>query len=105
MLELASAITPSPAISPALRIAASMPPVTNDTDEPGRGQPSGTWWVTTITGTPVGCRPAQPPAVLNVRRPATMTRSPAAPGSDGPSVGWEAGCGLLYHANTRSTPS
>src|SRR5260370_34463458 len=105
MLGLASAITPSAAISSALRIALSMPPVSNDTAEPGRGQPSGTWWVTTITGTPIGCWPPQPLAVLKVRRPATMTWSPAAPGSDGPSAGWEAGCGVVDPGDPRSTPA
>ena len=30
--------------------ALSMPSVTNWTVEPGRGQPSGTWWVTTNAG-------------------------------------------------------
>ena len=46
-----------------------MPSVTNWTVEPGRGQPSGTWWVTTKAGTSHGCWPPQPSATSNVRRP------------------------------------
>src|SRR5262245_10020508 len=52
--------------------ALSMPSVTNWTVEPGRGQPSGTWWVTTNAGTSHGCSPSQPPALSNVRRPVSM---------------------------------
>src|SRR5213083_2702253 len=49
-----------------------MPSVTNWTVEPGRGQPSGTWWVATKAGTSHGCWPPQPSATSNVRRPVSM---------------------------------
>ena len=44
-----------PAADLALATALSIPSVTNWTVEPGRGQPSGTWWVTTNAGTSHGC--------------------------------------------------
>src|SRR5206468_4936345 len=46
-----------PAAHFARATALSMSSVTNWTDEPGRGQPSGTWWVTTNAGTSHGCWP------------------------------------------------
>src|SRR6186997_133793 len=49
-----------------------MPSVTNSTVDPGRGQPSGTAWVTTKAGMSHGCRPPQPSARSNVRRPVSM---------------------------------
>src|SRR6476659_7118884 len=57
--------------------ALSMPSVTNSTVEPGRGQPSGTWWVTTKAGMSHGCRPPQPSARSNVRRPVSMAPTSA----------------------------
>src|SRR5439155_2154710 len=78
----------------------------NDTVESSRGQPSGTLCVATITGTPIGWLPPQPPATSNVRRPYTITPRLAASGSPAlASDVCEVGCGLLYQANTRCTPS
>src|SRR6059036_89198 len=54
-----------------------MPSVTNWTVEPGRGQPSGTWWVATKAGTSHGCWPPQPSARSNVRRPVSMAPTSA----------------------------
>src|SRR6185503_17798022 len=54
-----------------------MPSVTNWTVEPGRGQPSGTWWVATKAGMSHGCRPPQPSARSNVRRPVSMAPTSA----------------------------
>src|SRR5207344_3192741 len=54
-----------------------MPSVTKWTVEPGRGQPSGTWWVTTKAGTSHGCWPPQPSATSNVRRPVRMAPTSA----------------------------
>jgi hypothetical protein len=61
-----------PAADFARATALSMPSVTNWTVEPGRGQPSGTLWVTTKAGISHGCRPPQPSARSNVRRPVSM---------------------------------
>src|SRR4029077_7714076 len=66
-----------PAADFARATALSMPSVTNWTVEPGRGQPSGTWWVTTKAGTSHGCRPPQPSARSNVRRPVSMAPTSA----------------------------
>src|SRR3954471_15533378 len=54
-----------------------MPSVTNWTVEPGRGQPSGTSWVTTKAGISHGCWPPQPSARSNVRRPVSIAPSSA----------------------------
>src|SRR4249920_3168641 len=54
-----------------------MPSVTNWTVEPGRGQPSGTRWVTMKAGTSHGCWPSQPSATSNVRRPVSMAPTSA----------------------------
>jgi hypothetical protein len=54
-----------------------MPSVTNWTVEPGRGQPSGTSWVTTKAGTSNGCWPSQPSATSNVRRPVSIAPTSA----------------------------
>jgi hypothetical protein len=51
-----------PAVDFARATALSMPSVTNWTVEPARGQPLGTWWVTTKAGTSHGCWPPQPSA-------------------------------------------
>src|SRR4051794_12560668 len=67
-----------PAADFAWATALSMPSVTNWTVEPGRGQPSGTWCVTTKAGTSHGCCPSQPPATSNVRRPVSMAPISAA---------------------------
>ena len=66
-----------PAANFARATALSMPSVTNWTVEPGRGQPSGTWWVTTKAGTSHGCWPPQPSARSNVRRPVSMAPTSA----------------------------
>jgi hypothetical protein len=52
-----------PAADFARATALSMPSVTNWTVDPGRGQPSGTWWVATKAGTSHGCWPPQPLAL------------------------------------------
>src|SRR5215472_15543212 len=104
-LGLPSAITLSPAIFPAVAIALSIPAVSKDTVEPSRGQPSGTLCVKTTTGAPVGCRPSQPCATSNVRRPYTITPRPMSAASPAGSRGDCSGCGLPYQANTSWTPS
>src|SRR4029453_5851569 len=53
------------------------PSVTNWTVEPGRGQPSGTLWVTTNAGTSHGGWPPQPAATAKVRRPGGMAPTSA----------------------------
>ena len=99
--------------------ALPMPSVTNSTVEPGRGQPSGTWWVTTNAGTSHGCWPSQPPATSNVRRPVSMAptsaikpRTWSALGAETRNVMSDAGTGMetstspeKYQSKTSATPS
>ena len=67
----------APAADFARATALSMPSVTNWTVESGRGQPSGTLWVTTNAGISHGCRPPQPSARSKVRRPVSMAPTSA----------------------------
>src|SRR6478672_5114650 len=66
-----------PAADLACATALSMPSVTKSTVEPGRGQPSGTSWVTMKAGTSNGCWPPQPSAASNVRLPVSMAPTSA----------------------------
>src|SRR3954468_20619114 len=96
-----------------------MPSVTNWTVEPGRGQPSGTSWVTTKAGISHGCWPPQPSARSNVRRPVSMAPTSAinpltwsALGAETWNVMSDVVLGMeistspeKYQSNTSATPS
>src|SRR6185436_10190566 len=95
-----------------------MPSVTKWTVEPGRGQPAGTWWVSTNAG-PQAWFPPQPWATSKVRRPVSTAPSPEVRlrtcsalgpdilnvmGSD-PPVWISTSPEVKYQSNTSATPS
>jgi hypothetical protein len=99
----------------AFSIALSMPSVTKVKGASSRGQPSGTLWVTTTTGPPIGWFPPQPLVESNSRRPTTsapvmpmMVRKCSALTADIRKVsGWVVGTTtspLPYHLKRCSKP-
>jgi hypothetical protein len=108
--------TLSPASALAWSTAAWMPSVTKLNEASWRGQPSGTLWVTTTTGLPIGCWPPQALVESNSLRPTTSApvmstrpRKCSAPTGDMRRVisGWAVGTStspLPYHLNRCSKP-